>query len=792
MALALLAGPANAGKVARLLDRYVELIDREPFLVVPTGADVDPVERNLLRRAGALLGGRIGTFDDLFRRILALAGEDDRPVIGEAQRRLLVTQIVRRARLERLGASARYPGFADALVEALDDLGAALVEPEEADGDLAVLYGEYRAELARLGLQDRSLLRRRAAELIGGDLAAWDGSPVLAYGFEDLTGAEWAVVEALSGRADVLVSLPYEPGRAVFASLERTAADLAGLAAGRVEELEAQGWYEAPALAYLERALFADRPPGPPPPLEGAVRFLEAAGARAALELVGEDVLALLRAGTPAEEIGLVAPSVDSVRAALETAFGSLGIPVSVEGRIALGRTAVGHALLGLLRFAWLGGGRRELYAFLRSPYSGLERRRADFAEGRLRGRAVSSGPRVEEETVRLLGHGIPALDELRGAPAPLEGGRAVLQTMLRAAFGLEAPPTGEAARLELRAREAASGVLEELAEWRTLGGELEPEAVVAALDRAPVRLGGAREADRVQVLDLLRARTRRFQYVFLLGLEEGVLPRRGTETPFLSDERRAELEEARRGRRLRRPDQVARDRYLFYTACTRPWRRLTLVREAATEDGRPREPSPFWDEVRSRVAPEDVARWTKRRPLSALVPELERAATERERLRATSLLAARDEGEARALARANGWERRLDRALAAFGRPARLANPVVLSELAGRTRFSVTEVEQFGDCSSMWLIEKVVQPREIEAEVDARLRGQVAHVALNRFYSGLPKRLGMERPDAERLEEALAYLRECLSEAIEGGSARLDLSEVERLELEGALGRDL
>ena len=40
MPLSLLVGPANAGKVARLLDRYLENLDREPFLVVPNRAEV--------------------------------------------------------------------------------------------------------------------------------------------------------------------------------------------------------------------------------------------------------------------------------------------------------------------------------------------------------------------------------------------------------------------------------------------------------------------------------------------------------------------------------------------------------------------------------------------------------------------------------------------------------------------------------------------------------------------------------------------------------------------------------
>ena len=69
MPLSVLAGPANAGKVARLLERYLGALDSDPFLIVPNRPDVDRAERELLRGSGALMGGSIGTFDDLFRRI---------------------------------------------------------------------------------------------------------------------------------------------------------------------------------------------------------------------------------------------------------------------------------------------------------------------------------------------------------------------------------------------------------------------------------------------------------------------------------------------------------------------------------------------------------------------------------------------------------------------------------------------------------------------------------------------------------------------------------------------------
>jgi ATP-dependent helicase/DNAse subunit B len=786
MGLSLVAGPAHAGKVALLLERYLARLDDEPVLIVPNRSDVDRVERDLLARRGCLLAGTIGTFDDLFRRI-ALGDPERRPVATDAQRTLAVRRALSTVELNGLSRSARTGGFADTLLGTLAELESGLLDPADLAGDLASLYGAYRETLDRLKLWDRDLERRSAAERLAHDLDAWDGSPVFAYGFEDLTGAEWSLLEALAGRADVQVSLPYEPGRVAFASLRRTADDLSGLASGRIEELPAGAGRELPpALAHLERALFEEESVPAAPPLDGALRFFEGAGTRGTLELVAHEVAELIRAGTPPERMGLVAPSLEQWRGPLETVLGSLGVPYAVESRVRLGGTPFGHALLALLRYAWRPSGRRELFAFLRSPYSSLARTSVDYVEGRLRGRAIEEAERVETETERLREASLPALAELRAAGTPIAGVRTLLRSMLRSAYGTEAPPAGETSRFDLRCYDAALRLLDELEGWCGLGETATEEDVIAALERAEVRLGSAGEAGRIAVVDLLRARTREFDVVFLLGLEEGSLPRRSRTSPFLDDDRRREL-----GGRLERPDGVSRDRYLFYTACTRALRRLYLVREAATDDGAPREPSPFWEEVASLFDAEDVARARARRPLSALTWTLDDAPTERERLRALALLAVGEPDAAGALADANGWERRFSRARTAFDRRTRLRNPIVLAWLGARTTFAATELERFADCSSAWLFERVVDPKTIDAEADAMLRGSVAHQTLFKFYSGLPKELGVDRVDGTTLEPGLRFLARCLDEAISTG-VRLDLDEVGRLELREGLWQDL
>jgi ATP-dependent helicase/DNAse subunit B len=789
--LRLIAGPANAGKVELLLGRYLDALDAsdalEPVLIVPNRADVDRVERELLARRPALLGGSIGTFDDLFRR-LAAGSTEARRQLGRLEQTLVVRRVVGAVNLDGYARSAAHAGFVDSLERALDELDEGLLSPAVVDGELGALYRGYRGELDRLERWDRGLLRSHAVERLGTDLNAWRGEPVFAYGFEDLTGAEWALLEALAARTEVTVSLPYEPGRPAFAALRRTAEDLASLSSTAVEELPPR--YAAiapPALAHLERALFSDEP-GDAPTLDGVIRFFEGAGSRGTLELVAEEVLALARGCMSPEQIGIVVPGYERVRGALETVLGSFRIPYAVDGEVRLTQTPLVHALAALLRFAWGGGTRNDLFRFLRSPFSGLERRAVDFVEGRLRGRAVQAPERVLEEAERLRGGPLPALAELRAATEPVEAVRELAEQMLRNAYGLERPPADGASRLDLRAYEALRRLLAELEGWHELCGELSREDVLAAVEGAVLPRRSGDDAGRVAVVDLRRARTRRFDAVFVLGLEEGSLPRRATGSPFLDEDTRHALDE--QGARLSRPDPVALDRYLFYTACTRASQRLYLVREAADDDGSPREASPFWHEAQALFDGDDVARWTCRRPLSALTWPLDEAPTERERLRALAELAAQDRAEAEALARANGWERRLDRALAAFRRPTRLTHPLVLEQLGSRTSFAVTELERFADCSSAWFVDRFLSPRTIDAEPDAKQRGSVVHNALYRFFTRIPAELGVEKLEPQHVEAATGLMRRCLDEAIAG--VRMDFTEMQERELDQSLWRDL
>jgi RecB family exonuclease len=775
VALRLIVGPARSGKLGLVVQEFLAAASagRDPVLVVPNEPERVVLERELTERAGVLLGGVVTTFDGLAERILARTGGAP-PALAPPVRALYLRRLAVRAAPPALGASARTPGFATALGQLVDECGEAGIDPGALERELAAigapprpravaeLLSAWAREAAERGTLDRSARVAEAGRRVAGQLAAWGAAPLLVYGFEELRSAHCSLVEAIADRASATVALPFETGRDTFAASAATFERLSARADSH-EELAPRGYVERDSLIALERGLFAARRPEAPAVPDGGVRLLEVAGASGEARAVAAEAARALRAGVAPDDLLIVLPSGDAAHGALAAALGALAVPFSLDTRTPLPQTAIGHAITGLCRYAWLRGGREELFAWLRSPASGLARARVDDWDGRVRGQGRREPADVDVYLREQGARPLAAVDQLRDADDPAAALCEILEIAAAAAFALDArvePHTQVALGLDAwRAAREVAGALAGLPEPAT------PAELVAALEAASVRLGDDRPSGRVRVVGLRRARTHRVSMVIVLGLEARRLPRRSRPDALLGDAVRRSL--AGRGLPLVRPDLAAADRYALYAALTSARRQAMLVRRVVDDAGRPREASPFWSDVRDTLG--DGCPVAERHGLRDLTYELGDAPSERERLRALAALAGNDVLAARRIADSvPGWPRRIDRARRAFSRVTRIDDPAMLAEFAARRNYGASELETFADCSQRWFVDRMLKPKEVDRSVDARIAGTAMHAALKHFFERLPAEVGSDSVVPELLEPAQALLVRAIDMAVD------------------------
>jgi ATP-dependent helicase/DNAse subunit B len=791
----LITGPANAGKAQVVIEAVRRHVahGEEPLLVVPTRADAEVYLRELAGGQAAM-GVRVERFAGLVGEAVRRAG------IGVA----VIPSVARERMLEAIAArtgAPSAPGFVHALGELFAELAVRRVTPgrlgqalsswRAADGaaahppELERLFGEYRATLERIGRVDGEQRAVRALDALRERPALWARTPVLFYGFDDLTRLQLDAIETL-GRvvdAEVTVSLSYEPGRAAFAGRARTFLDLLPLATEHRQLEPRADYYEPgarPALSHLERTLFepdaARVRPG------AALRLLEGGGERAELELVAAEIGSLLSEGMVPEDVAVLVRPGGTDLDLLEEVFAAADVPFALRRARPFGNTAIGRALIGLLRCVpapeerHTDGGAGEsrsngqapagelgdLLAWLRAP--GL------LARSSARGTGPSLADRLEIAARRTgaLSAGqarvlweennwpLAAIDRL--AEAQERGAAALCERAARELYWLFCAPRRAAAsvlgadeRNESGALVAGRRALGELRELARIAPELAPATageIARSLERIElVDEGAGREAadgsggdearsGAVAILDPLALRARRVRALFVCGLQEGVFPARARPRPFLTEEERRRLAEISGLWLGEREDALAAERYLLYAAVSRPRERLFLSWHVADDEGEAMSRSLFVDDV-CDLFTDDLSELRARRPLGAV----------------DGLPAEGYAGDAAPASRALRDERLL----------ARLREHV----------WSPSSLERWIACPMSWFVERMLRPDRFDPDPEPLARGALAHAALRDTLAALREQTGSARLRAASLTRA----RELLVRALADNEAEHPLS---------------
>ncbi|MFL5844006.1 MAG: PD-(D/E)XK nuclease family protein [Solirubrobacteraceae bacterium] len=768
MPLKLVIGPANAEKAGAAMDAYRRALaaGRDPLLIVPTFADVD-VYRRELAASGAVFGVQVVQFQRLMREIARRTKSDGRPIGGLARERVAAVATAR-TKLETLAASAATPGFARSLLGLISELEELRLDPGRviqalrawtADDpsrrpyaeELGALYAAYHRELERAQALDYRLQDVAALDALRLDPAAWGRTPVVIYGFDDLSPLQRDAVETLAchAEAEVTLTLTYEPGRTALAARARTYEDLRALPGAEVLELRAVAeHYASPALHHLERTLFE---PGEglalfdaaSVPAGEAVRMLEGGGERAEVELVAAEVAALVRSGYEPEEIAVVWRASENVPVAVEEIFEAYGVPVALTRRLRARDTALGRGVIALLRCALLDGTADDLLTWLRTPgvldTPGL----ADRLEADVRRNGIPTAAKArglwEERHWPL--QAIDYVTDARGkGPAALceQLAREVNRLVSRPHYR-EAPILGGPERVDANAAAALRSALRELSRLARRDPELVPgpQELERVLGELPVFAGRQAGPGLVQVTNAEAIRARRVRALFLCGLNEQVFPAPARPDPLLSDEDRIAINQAAGLRLTVGIDQLALERYLLYAAVSRPTDLLVLSWHAASDDGDPVVRSLFVDDIADRFSDAPLER-LRRRPLGAAGWPDGEAPTAR---------------EAALGAAAN--------APPAAPQPLGPVSPEVMAQAVPADRpLSATAIEAFNDCPIKWFVDRLLNPKDLVPDPEAMVRGSVAHEVLAAVFSehgGRPLQPGDLPAARERMHEALA-----------------------------------
>jgi ATP-dependent helicase/DNAse subunit B len=765
MPLTVVTGPANAGKAGRVLGAYRDRIADEPVLVVPALRDVRHAQRELASR-GAVFGTRVVRFRWLFQDVAERCGLGRGRIAGYEQRELLVEHAVRSAPLDALAAAAERPGFARAAGRFFGDLGRAMVEPARlrqalrawaGDGpgaaraeEVGALYAAYHNALDRAGLVDDTRFAAQALAALRAEPERWGRSAVFVYGFDDFTPLELALLKLLAGPAgaDVTVSLPYEPDRSAFAATRRTL-DALGPAIAAHESLEPTPEHYAAesraALHHLERTLF-DAPAERPDP-GSAVRLLSAGGQRGEVELVAAEVLELLRGGTPAGEVAVVFRDVAEYASLVDRVFADYGIPFSLERRVPLAHTGLGRGVLALLRCASGDGTADDLIAYLRTAGRLDQPHLADSLESEVRraGVRTAAEARAIWERDRFELREIDRLAKPARIAAVCDQLDEEVERVFARPYRRAAHVFADDEREDPAARDAIRGALRGVRDLARAAPELAPDRVRLhdLVADVGVRLGADPAPDRVQVARPEDIRARRFQALFVCGLQEGEFPRPARPEPFLSDDDRRELAAATGLVLPVREHRPERERYLFYACVSRAERLLALSWRETDEEGRPEVRSFFVDDVWDALDGAALAARLRSRPLAQVAWPPDEAPTEAEWRRAQAL-AGPEEPPAR---------------------PEGIDSREVLDYLASRDRLSAAALEAYADCPVKWMVDRLLDPEALEPDPEPLVRGRYAHAVLELTYRRLRERTGARRLTRDNLVDAEAILVEALRE---------------------------
>ncbi|MCE5190139.1 MAG: PD-(D/E)XK nuclease family protein [Eubacteriales bacterium] len=614
--LRLLLGRAGTGKTARIVEalKARQQAGERAILIVPEQYTYES-ERLLADALGGLVGIQVFSFDRLCERVLSLGGRT-RPLLSDQGYRMVIRRAIdrRQESLRVFSLSARQAGFVEEAQSFFRDVKRAGLSPDVLDAllarlpeglplkekllDLSMLYRETEEYLFEryLSLDDAA---NEAARLLPASFVA--ELPVYIDGLDRPNRQVLNLLEQmLLVCPEVTVSLRvdaepcadaelFDPEREVLRQILRIA-DKRSVGI-REEWLSRQVYSGNPLMRHIERNLFAY----PAEAFEKDASHLTIFGAsdrRAETESLAEAILEFARNGVRYRDMAVIVSDLDAYAALISRSCARRGIPVFLDRK----RPLTGHAaidgVLGAVRFCANGYAANELQTYCKSGFAPCEDADAEALDLYLR-RTGARGSALlrpltranpEEAAERARAAVVPALERLSKGLSRATVGEQVraLYTFLaeidlQRALEKKAEALGAQGRLSLMQEHAQvwNLLVELLDQTSEILGELKigKKGFVSLLEEG---LNGYSvgvvpgTADQGLVGDVVRTRSRRVRALFVVGANDGLLPRPQQNDGLFDD---GEIRELRGlGAELKKTaaELTAADRLDLYTALSK------------------------------------------------------------------------------------------------------------------------------------------------------------------------------------------------------------------------------
>ena len=844
-----LLGPAGSGKTFRCLAEVRAALAKNPagdplVFLAPKQATFQ-LERQLL--AGGPLAGytrlQIFSFERLARFVLGQLGVTPPEFLSDEGRVMVLRALLLRHadELKLFRQSARRPGFAQELGKLLNELQqhqftpAKLRAPAAANNlrrelrdklhDLALLLEKYADWLGGHELQDSNNLLDFAADALRNEFKIKNSKLKIEGlwldGFAEMTPQELGLLAALlpSCESATLAFCLDESGEkknswlsiwnVVGKSFQQCRQRVENLPGVKIEiELLKRGSDKTrfagnSELAQLEKSWA--QPPHAPEKLKtknSKLKIVRCANPEAEAVFAAREILKFVRTGNRFRDCAILVRNLENYHKPLAREFRRYQIPFFLDRRESVAHHPLAELTRSALRTVAFDWRQDDLFAALKSGFCACDETEID----RLENAALEFGwrgkkwrePLPDESLERLRQKILPPFENVfaRLGETKLQPTGAQIAEVLRELWNelkvgrqLENWSDDDQADSTIHAT-----VFDQMNSWLDNLALAFPREKLPLRDWLPVLEAGLANLtvgvvppvlDEVLIGAVDRARNPDLKFALVLGVNETIFPATPNLPVILTSADRDELESQKIALGPDLYDQISRERFLGYIACTRAGEKLLLTFSRQSADGKTLNPSPFIAQLQQIFPTLETEDFQNKIELAdaqhaneIVAPLLEFCSSGREsahfsQSRLTS-------------AATNEWRELLELpALAdlknSLGElhepnPEENLSPALAEKLYGPVlKTSVSRLEEFASCPFRFFVRSGLRAEERKIfELDARERGSFQHDILKKFHDELQgEKLRWRDLTPAQARERVGKIADGLIENYRGGLLR-------------------